>query len=192
MRRKTRRVLVAIVAASALPAAALEVQRVDVSRDGARYHVEMQVVLDASAARSYAVFADPAQLTRINPAVREARVLDAPSTADTRLATVVRVCVAGFCRRLRQVQDMRHSRRDDGGAEVQAQVLPPLSDFRFGHATWSFRACGAQQTCLHFRAQMEPAFWVPPLIGPWIIQRKLRSEAIETSAGLERLAREAP
>ena len=36
---------------------------------------------------------------------------------------------------------------------------------------------------------MEPDFWVPPLIGPWVIKRTMREQAITTSEGIERLAR---
>lgn len=171
---------------------AVEIRDVGISYEAPRYRVNMQVVLDAPATRTYAVFADPVQLARINPALREVRVLEAPVQGGQRLATVVRVCIAGFCRHLRQVQDMRYAPRGEGGGEVQARVIPERSDFRYGHATWSFLDCGTQQTCLHFQAELEPAFWVPPLIGPWLIQRKLRSEAIATSQGLERLARDAP
>ena len=41
---------------------------------------------------------------------------------------------------------------------------------------------------MRFRSEIEPAFWVPPLIGPWLIQRALQAETLKSVANLERLA----
>jgi hypothetical protein len=39
---------------------------------------------------------------------------------------------------------------------------------------------------------VEPDFWIPPLIGPWLIKRKLLSETLETVDNLEQLAKNPP
>ena len=38
-----------------------------------------------------------------------------------------------------------------------------------------------------FRAEIEPAFWVPPVIGPYLIARELRAQARTTAEAIERL-----
>lgn len=172
-----------------LPAGAFDIQSVHVDHQGDRYQVSMRVTLDAPASDSYAVFSDPALLRQVNPAIREVEVLEERGPGLRRVRTRVRACVALFCRHLVQVQDMRYRPAIDGARIIDAQVLPERSDFRYGQAAWIFRACESNRTCLAFDAELEPAFWVPPLIGPWLIERKLRDEAIETSRGLERLAR---
>lgn len=170
------------------PALAVELRAIEVTRGESRYRVRMDVQLDVPAPAAYAVFADISRLPRINPAVREARVLEEPGAEGLRrVYTDLRVCVSFFCRRLQQVQDMRFTARPDGG-DVQAVVIPERSDLRYGLANWALRDCGGR-TCLHFEAELEPHFWVPPVIGPWLMQRKLREEAMQTSAGIERLAR---
>lgn len=171
-------------------AQSVEVRAIEVTRSEARYRVSMDVQLDVPAPAAYAVFADISRLPQINPAVREARVLDEVLDIGLRrVYTDVRVCVSYFCRRLRQVQDMRFTLRPDGG-DVQAIVLPERSDLHYGLAKWALRDCSGR-TCLHFEAELEPRFWVPPVIGPWLMQRQLREEALQTSAGIERLARSA-
>lgn len=177
-----------MAAALALPVAAFDVRTVEVQHQGDRYRVTMRVKLDAPASASYAVFSDPLRLREINPAIREVEVQEELGPGLRRIRTRVRACVALFCRQLAQVQDMHYERTADGG-RIQARVLPERSDFRHGQAAWIFRGCDADQTCLAFDAELEPAFWVPPVLGPWLIERKLREEAIETSRGLERLAR---
>lgn len=178
----------ALLTLASLDAAAVELRSVEVTREGARYRVSMSVSLDVSAPAAYAVFADVSLLPQINSAVRTVRVLseDAPRGLR-RVYTDVRMCVSFFCRQLEQVQDMRYAPRPDGG-DVSARVIPERSDLLYGLANWQLRDCSGR-TCLSFQAELEPRFWVPPLIGPWLIQRKLREEALQTSAGIERLAR---
>jgi hypothetical protein len=170
---------------------AADIHSLTVTRDGARYHVEMDVQLQAPAAAAYGVFATPGLLPRINPAVKQVQVLERPNDEQARIYTEVRVCALLYCKNLHQVQDMRYAPRPDGG-DLHAQVLPEQSDFTYGRADWSFRpAPAAANTLLHFSAELEPAFWIPPLIGPWLVQRSLRDEAQRTSAGIEQLARPA-
>ena len=73
---------------------------------------------------------------------------------------------------------------------IVPRVLPQMSDLRYGLARWRMSACAddRRRTCLEFKAELEPDFWVPPLIGPWLIQRKLHQEAIVTAEGIEKLA----
>jgi hypothetical protein len=168
------------------PAPASEIQRLDVTRDGNRYRVELEVRLTTPAAASYTVFADPNNLPKINPSVLRIKVFEHPTPQQARLYTEVHVCAAFYCKTLRQVQQMHYISLTDGG-EMQADVIPEESDFHYGTAAWSFHAAGAA-TQLHFRAELEPAFWIPPLIGPWLVERSLREEAQRTSSGIEALA----
>lgn len=168
---------------------AAEIQSLQVTHDGSLYHVEMEVKLQAPSAAAYAVFATPGNLPRINAAVRQVQVLEHPADDKARIYTEVRVCALWYCKNLHQVQDMTYAPRPDGG-DLHAQVLQGPSDFRQGHADWRFRPAGAA-TLLRFSAEMEPAFWIPPLIGPWLVERSLREEAQRTSAGIEQLARPA-
>lgn len=140
------------------------------------------MILDVPAVRAYDVFADPLNLGRINPAVQEVRKL-----TDDRLYTRVRVCAGIFCKTLRQQQQMRYAPRVDGG-HIWAQVMPQESDLRSGSAQWEFRA-KSERTQLQFDADLEPAFWIPPLLGPWIVENSMREEAQRTSSGIENLAR---
>lgn len=181
-----RPALAAMLLLTSAHAAAADIQSLEVSREGARYRVDLHAVLEVPAAAAFAVFADAAKLPQINPAVKQVQVIAQLPGGGTRLFTSVHVCVLWYCRDLRQVQDMRYAPRADGGS-MHADMLPLQGDFRDGRADWEFRATGSK-TRLHFQAELEPAFWIPPLIGPWLVQRSLRDEAQRTSAGIEQLA----
>ncbi|WP_428311905.1 SRPBCC family protein [Hydrocarboniphaga sp.] len=172
-------------------AQAVVVDRLEVTQHGDRYRVEMKVQLEASADSAYAVFADYDNLPRINTAVKKAAVLPETTSPDvSRLQTQVRMCFSFFCKTLDQVQDMRRMPESPGG-RLSAKVIAERSDLRYGEASWRLSSgATAAQSQLEFTAELEPKFWIPPLIGPWVMQRKLRQEAIQTSEGIERLARD--
>lgn len=182
-----------LLTALLLPAAAqaVVVDSLQVTQHGDRYRVAMKVQLDAPADAAYAVFSDYQNLPRINAAVKQARVLPETTSPDiSRLQTQVRMCFSFFCKTLDQVQDMRRMPETPGG-RLSARVIAERSDLRYGEANWRLSdGASATQSLLEFSAELEPRFWIPPLIGPWIMERKLRQEAIQTSQGIERLARE--
>ena len=87
-----------------------------------------------------------------------------------------------------------------GGVDAHVHLTPPSrvatdvkwsDDFESGSARWTVRACAsaASMTCLDARIELVPAFWVPPVIGPWVLRRKMAEEARRTSVGLEVMAR---
>jgi hypothetical protein len=173
--------------AAATACGAADVQSLQVDRDGERYGVDMQVRLHVPANAAYAAFTARGALPRINPDVLSVEYRDTGSDGALRLYTEVRVCVVFYCRSLRQLQDMHLMSRQDGG-DIHADLLPDASDFSYGRADWQFRSAGGD-TQLHFSARLQPAFWIPPAIGPWLIERSMRKEAERTAAGIERLAK---
>jgi hypothetical protein len=168
--------------------AAESIEHLEISHDNGRYQIALRARLNSPAADSFRVFSDFANLPQINNAIEEVEVLSGAAAGSIRLRTRIRVCVSFFCRHLQQVQDI-HPLSAGDTAGLEATVLPAYSNLRFGHAVWMMDACG-EQTCLRFNAELEPDFWVPPLIGPWAIDRAMRREAVQTSQGIERLAQQ--
>lgn len=83
---------------------------------------------------------------------------------------------------------MTASATADGGV-LNAELVS--GDFRSGSGHWLVRPCQEPRewtSCMDVRIELVPAFWVPPLIGPWVMRRKMDEEARRTSAGLERTA----
>lgn len=82
------------------------------------------------------------------------------------------------------------ARADADGGVLRAQLLPHGGAFKAGSGRWTVKRCPAtaSTTCLVANIELVPAFWVPPVIGAWVIRRKMAQEARRTSAGLEILA----
>src|SRR3546814_6222595 len=117
--------------------------------------------------------------------VCSADLFPSPAVGVARWRTRVRVCVGFFCTHLKQVQDVRDSHTTER-YQLDALVIPALSNLRYGKAHWQLERCDAQ-TCLNFSAELEPDFWVPPLLGPWLIKRTMRREANATDRKSTRL-----
>jgi hypothetical protein len=175
-----------LLCGASAPALAASVDSVDVAHEDARYRIELRARLDAGADDAFAVFRDFRNLPRINDAVEQVEDLPPVTGGHERWRTTIRVCVSFFCTRMHQVQDVRDS-RDEQGYRLDATVIPALSNLRYGVAAWRLDRCGVQ-TCLWFRAELEPDFWVPPLLGPWLIERAMRRQAQATAHGIETLA----
>ena len=172
-----------------MAAFAYEVQEVKVTRDGEHYRLNMQVLLNTEAEAAFETMKDVNNLPLINPSVIKVLPLHTATSGED-VYTQVHLCVAFVCRTLAQVQNMTHS-RSEAGYLLQAIVDPERSNLKSGAARWHFSDCGTAQTCLAFEAELVPDFWVPPLLGPWLIQRSMKREALVSSSGLERLTLEA-
>jgi len=72
---------------------------------------------------------------------------------------------------------------------LRATVDPAHSDFEFSNETWTFRE-DEGGTRVMYELHMDPKFWVPPAIGPYMIKRKLRKASGAALDRIERLARE--
>jgi uncharacterized protein YndB with AHSA1/START domain len=145
-----------------------------VSEDKGVYALSVEARIDAPVTTVFRLITDYDHLHAINPAVRESRILRTFSPSKHRVRTVTRVCVLFYCRDVTQTQDIVQS----AGYVIVADVLPQDSDFRSGQAHWRLTPEG-DATLLRFQADIVPDFFMPPLIGPWLIRREMVNQMTE-------------
>jgi hypothetical protein len=161
-------------------ACAGEIRESSVTLADGVYRITVDARIAAPPGAVYRAITDYDHLSRINGSIVESRIVRTFGPDRHRVRSVIRACILFFCRSVLQVQDIaRHGQR-----RVEADILPELSDFRYGRAVWQLEADGPG-TLMHFTAQLEPAFWVPPLIGPWLFEHKIVSELLESTAAIE-------
>ncbi len=185
-------VLLTVSVTPAFANAGARITGVQVVRRGSRFAIVMRMTLPESPRAVFAALQDYRAMPRFNPDVREVRVERTAQANQVRLFTAVHACVLMFCRTLRQTQLVTASAGARGGT-LRARFLPGGS-FRSGHAHWSVRPClhAPTRTCLEVHIALEPAFWVPPVIGPWIVRLKLEQEARRSGIGLAHVAARLP
>lgn len=136
--------------------------------------------LDASADKVTKKLTDYENLKDLSPIILQSEVLD-QAGASTRVQLDIKACILIFCKNLRKTENLSY---EEPGT-IKASMIPELSDFRNGEAIWRVRPA-KDGALLEHKASLEPDFWVPPLIGPFLIKRTLRKEVMVTLQELEK------
>ncbi len=164
-------------------ASAAEVVRLEVVEQDGEYRAEIEAYLAAPLLAVWSRLGDYTRFDRISPSIIESEVVTQLDEDSVRVRTLAEACILYFCKTLRQVQTVQRWPQ----YLMTASVDPAESDFKVGHALWRLDPAG-DGTRLRFKAMMRPAFWVPPLIGPWSIKRGLSDEMTQSIRNLERLS----
>ncbi len=169
---------------------AARVLSVTVHRHGSLFLIGMRLRVAAPPPAVFRALQDYAALPHDTPAVRSVRSVQLGPPGHVLLFTIVHVCVLFFCKTM-QLEQRMTATPDAHGGVLRSVLLTPGSDFSKGRGRWTVRACPVRkaQSCLEVRIGLVPAFWVPPLIGPWLIRRTMREQAQLAATGLQRLAR---
>jgi hypothetical protein len=157
---------------------------VQAAERGGEYHIRMERIVDADPELVRGVLTDYLHIYRLNPSIIQSATLPSPDGIDgVRVKTRVETRMAFLRVALVSVADVRELPSGD----LQATVVPELSDFRYGSARWQIHPAGGGSRVV-YEASMAPRRFIPPLIGTRIVLRKLISETAVTFARLERLA----
>lgn len=174
-------VLALVLALEPLDAADLEV--VTVEREDERYVLHSETVLAATPAQLYALLTDYDAFTKFTSAFAESRNVEPDEEGRPRFYTRMEGCVLLFC-----VTFERHGHLElKPDTLITAIVDPETSDFRYSVETWELIEQEGG-TLLVYDFEMEPDFWVPPIVGPFYIRRALRAGAVDAVDRIEALA----
>jgi hypothetical protein len=161
---------------------AAQVVRADFDHQGNRYRVEFEAHVAAEAANVRILLSDYDGLARLSDTVVDSRRL--PERGGTpRVRIVQRACVFIFCRTLARTMSVES--HPDG--DVLALTEPETSDYLDVRERWQVIAQAGGDTRVRYRGEFVPRFFVPPLIGPWLIRSFLRAELEATAARIELL-----
>lgn len=156
-----------------------------VRNEDKRYFVSINAVINADAQRVYNILTNYNQLTNISDSITESHVIYSLSERDYRVKVVTKACVTFFCKTISQVQDVEQL----PGMVIITTSVPEKSDVDYAHARWKIRTEDGL-TYISFNSDLKPSFWVPPLIGPPLIEKALRDEALAIIDGVEKLAQQ--
>ncbi|MEA3242136.1 MAG: hypothetical protein U9Q19_01700 [Pseudomonadota bacterium] len=166
-------------------AAAGTIHNAAVTYQSGSFIVEVDALVDVTEPTARALLTDYNHLEQLNPAVERSEILETHGPGEYRVRTVTQTCLWFYCKRLTRVQDVVEAH--DGS--ITAIVIPELSDFSYGTMRLNLWQEVAGTRIL-MRSEVAPDFWIPPLLGPWLIKRELRAEAVQTVHSLERVAAE--
>jgi hypothetical protein len=177
-------VLAALSAASLAWAAAIE--NLDVDKKHGRYSLVANATLAASPESIYAVLIDydDNRFNRISSVYKESRYLEPAEDGTPIIYTRMEGCML-YCMTLRRVERLE-TRYPNW---IKSYTLPDQSNFKFSTSEWLLEEFDGG-TRMTYRLEMEPDFWVPPVIGPLFLKRTLSSGGTRAINRIERLASE--
>ncbi len=164
---------------------AAEMQGVDVQYRDGHYYVTSEVRMHVDQVSAFEIFLDWDIATEFSSVIIESRNIEADATGQRGYYVKNRACVLFFCKstvRQGYVQS-------DPYSMIRAVADPEKSDFEVSDENWSFRADG-DSTLVQYTLDMKPAFWIPPIIGPIIIKRKLAKDGEEAMGRIEAIAQQ--
>ena len=168
--------------------AAAPVREATVGHQGNRYSVRVEADVDASSETLLGLLTDFEHLDRIDETIVASERLYQTADGAERVRFQVRTCILFFCFHLTQEADFRIDARDT----LIGNIDPHASDLDYGFVSWQLDQAHDGRTDLVFRAEFEPDFWIPPFIGPWLLERRLREVATSMVLNLNDLAKTAP
>ncbi len=147
------------------------------------YSIDAIAIIDAPSGHVRSALNDLVHIYRMSPQIVESEILPSAARNSVRVRTRILGCVAFFCKEIERVEDVREL----PSGILEAVMVPELSSFRSGSSQWQIESL-EERTRVIYRAQMEPAFFVPPLIGSYFVKHKLQESVTTSFNRLEMIA----
>ena len=176
-------VIVALILLHPYQLSAFELSRAEVSENNGVYLIQLTAVFDTPAEYISQVLTDYAHIYRLSSSIIESEVLPSSQADTTRIRTRMLACASIFCREIERVDAIRKLTN----GELQAEIVPELSEFRSGQATWKINALDDRSEIV-YQATIEPDFYIPPVIGVSVISSTLKDEYLASFERLETIA----
>jgi len=164
-------------------AATATVDSIDVDKKGGIYSLHAETFLDATPEAIFDVLTDYERFGRISGVYKEYGYLDPLPDGTPLVFTRMEGCLLRFCKSMTRVERLEAATPE----HIKTVTLPEQSDFKRSSSQW-FMQEESGGTRMTYMLEMEPDFFVPPLIGPWLLKRVLKRGGGRAVARIERLA----
>ena len=164
---------------------AAELRSVEVSEVEGHYKLTSQVWFDTDVDSIFAVFLDYDLAAHFTSFIVEARNLAPDDNGRRRFYIRNHGCIWFVCRAFERIGHVEHEPR----AFIRSTAEPERSDFLLSFEEWRFQPEG-KGTLVAYDFEFEPKFWIPPLIGPYVIKNKLERDSADAIHRIEALAQE--
>jgi hypothetical protein len=173
---------VLLVAATASTAT---IESIDVNHNGRLYSLHAETLLDATPEAIAAVLLDYDRFGRISSVYKEYGYLDPMPDGTPVVFTRMEGCLLFYCKSMTRVERLVAA----SPGHIRTVTLPDRSDFKSSTSEWVL-VREAAGTRMIYTLEMEPDFFVPPLIGPPLLKRTLRRGGGAAIDRIERLAQD--
>lgn len=160
-----------------------EVLTLEVKENDGRYTIRFDAVIDAPREQTLKLLLSPPHWPKLSRMITDAKVLESTPLGPGKVSVTFRDCVLFFCTTVRRVETVAVT----GDGHIDTMGIPDQSDFSHSHEHWHIYTDNGR-TRVRYDAELVPDFFVPPLIGPYILKSKLSRSLMRTAVKLEQLA----
>lgn len=162
-----------------------EIEEVSVERVDGRYSLRSVTHFDAEPAALFRVLTNFDLFKRFTSAIIESSNVEPDEKGRPQFFARMEGCVLLFCKSF-----IRNGYVETTSIEeIIAISDPEKSDFEYSRERWELIPDG-DGTKMIYEFDMEPAFWVPPVVGPYYIKRALKNGGERAVDRIEALAQD--
>ena len=168
---------------------AAELTNIDVQRKGKRFYMDSTLLIDAPVEAMYSVLTDYNSMHQFSRGIVHSQDVTPDSEGKPRVYTHIRGCVAFLCRSIERVERLDTIKNK----QIIATLDPSVSkNVAWNISTWDLEALDLLPdnknsknseiktgTRIRYRMEFEPDFWVPPLIGGYLVKKSLSKDGLE-------------
>jgi len=168
-----------------LPAFSLaaEMRAVHVEYEDGYYYLESEVWFDVGREAIFDVFLDWDLAEEYSSIIVEAKNVGPDESGGMGYYIHNRGCILFFCKSALRSGSVT----SEAYEYIHAIADPETSDFEVSDETWTFRNAD-DGTIVRYELKMKPDFWIPPVVGPYLMKRKLRNEGGDAIDRIEQIA----
>ena len=124
------------------------------------------------------------QWDRLNDNISKSKVLETlPRNKIKRLLTLTQ-CIFTFCFNLKFVEIVTLSKD-----RLEMNIVAGEGNFSAGRAIWETVSEGTYKTLIRVNATLSPDFWIPPVVGPIVLEKVFLKQIKKTIETIETLAK---
>lgn len=182
-----RRIRIAVLLFSALAVTtvgAASLLELSVGAKAKRYQVRSKAILAAPVEAVYDTLIDFDEYEKFSSVYKDARWIHRDEQDSGEMYTYTRGCILFFCKGFERYESVESVVNES----IITRVLPEKSDVKFGYSEWKLEAA-EESTVIYFDLDFEPDFWVPPVVGPFVVKRMLRKNSVDALNRIEVLAK---
>ena len=163
---------------------AAEIKTATVQYEDGTYSLTFEAILAAPQADVYRIITDYNRLNRLTDIINTSALLTRPGVSPAKRQIKLHVCILIYCRQGTLVETVTEYNMDT----IFAVIIPEESVIDFGESYWQAIFLGKHSTQFSLTSQLRLGFWLPPVIGPWLIGKKMIRELSVMVDRLEQLA----
>lgn len=182
--RNSRTIIAIAVSLIGASASTATLNSIDVDRKGEVYSLVAETFINATPEAISNVLLDYERFGRISNVYKEYGYLDPLPDGTPVVFTRMEGCLLKvFCKSMTRVEKLEVASPD----HIRTVTLPDRSDFKRSTSEWSMEP-EDNGTRMTYTLEMEPNFFVPPVVGPMLLKHTLKQDGGKVIDRIESLA----